>query len=125
MHTQLMKPFQTTPGTKVYDLVTLTVTFILKIANFWLCCRRRHSCFTHTRFSCEFELNISFSFFKKIILTVTFTKFIHVVKGYWPKCTCLTFYYRLDVIKHLHVFTLLIRFLILYLFACFVRTCIR
>ena len=31
---------------KVNDLVTLTVTFILKIANFWLCCRRGHLCFT-------------------------------------------------------------------------------
>ena len=32
----------------VDDLVTLTVTFILKIAYFGLCCCRGHSCFTNT-----------------------------------------------------------------------------
>ena len=48
MHTQLMKPFQMTPRSR---LVTLTVTFILhfvKIINFGLCCHRGHSCFTNT-----------------------------------------------------------------------------
>ena len=43
MHTQLMKPFQMTPRS-----MTLTVSFILKIANFGLCCHRGHSCFTNT-----------------------------------------------------------------------------
>ena len=45
MHTQLIKPFQMTP-----KYITLTATFILKLANIGLCCRWGHSCFTNTPF---------------------------------------------------------------------------
>ena len=38
-------------NTKGNDLVILTVTFLLSIANFGFCCCRGHSCFTNTPFS--------------------------------------------------------------------------
>ena len=41
MHTTLMIPFP--KDTKVTDLVTLTLTFVLKIAFCLLCCYRGHS----------------------------------------------------------------------------------
>ena len=49
-------PFQMTPRS-----MTLNVTFILKIANFGLCCRKGHSCLINTPFfrvACEAKRHI-------------------------------------------------------------------
>ena len=87
MHTQLMKPFHQGqwPFTKVNDLVTLTMTFILKIANFdfvaagGICVSQTHPLY----FSFEKPLNVLSLKDPRVFICDSVHLFVSVILMHW------------------------------------------